>query len=415
MRGLRPTNVEEASMRSLAALFLLLSMATPAQQLPDAGTIKREVQDAAKQRKSLEYVREISGEVTLAGKPVTEVRALGRAIPVQTSIGKQTVVLQNPGKASIDLQLGGGSLLVSDGETTWTYRPSTKTYTKITAAQTPDGVAANLAVLDVLGFFADSTTTKTAREESISIDGRTYDCWVLTSNVKIPSQAAMGGEVSEGVMSSWVDKNLLLEVQEEIAYSIRVPPAAGAEPLEYRSRMRQVTRGLRVNQAVRADLFAFTPPADAREQSPQSAGNRMDLTGKDAPSFRAVSLDGKTYNLDALKGKPILLDFWASWCGPCLRSMPVIERLHQDYQSRGLVVLAVDVGETREVVEKFLKTKSVPYPVIMGDEAGIPSAYGVTVYPTFVMIGPDGKVATTQFGFNESTLPGIVGVAGLKN
>jgi thiol-disulfide isomerase/thioredoxin len=227
--------------------------------------------------------------------------------------------------------------------------------------------------------------------------------------VKIPAQAAMGGQLSEGVMTSWVDKNLLFEVQEEITYSVRVPPEAGADPLEYRSRIRQVARGLKVNQSLRTDVFAFTPPADAREQPPQTAGNRVDLTGKDAPSFRGVSLDGKTYSLDALKGKPVLLDFWASWCGPCLRSMPVVERLHNDYQARGLVVLAVDVGETREVVEKFLKTKSVPYPVIMGDEAGIPTAYGVSVYPTFVMIGQDGKVAATQFGFSESALAGIVG------
>jgi thiol-disulfide isomerase/thioredoxin/outer membrane lipoprotein-sorting protein len=402
-------------MRSLAATLLLLIATIRAQQLPDAATITRQVQEATKQRKSMEYVREISGEVTLAGKPISEVNALGRVVPVQASIGKQTVALQNPGKASIDLQLGGGgNLLVSDGDSTWTYRPSTKTYTKIAAAQTPDGVAANLAVLDVLGFFADSRTTKTAREESITIDGQTYDCWVLTSSVKIPVQAAMGGQLSEGIMTSWIDKNLLVEVQEEITYSLRLAPAAGAEPLEYRSRIRQVTRGLKVNQPVRPDLFAFTPPADAREQSPQSAGNRVDLTGKEAPSFRGVSLDGKAYSLDALKGKPILLDFWASWCGPCLRSMPVVERLHHDYQQQGLVVLAVDVGETREVVEKFLKTKSVPYPVIMGDEAGIPSAYGVSAFPTFVMIGPDGKVAATQIGFNESTLPGIVGGAGLK-
>lgn len=401
-------------MRSLAIVLLLLTVPIRAQQLPDAATITRQVQEATKQRKSIEYVREISGEVTLDGKVVTEVNASGRRIPVQASIGKQTVALQNPGKARIDLQLGGGSLLVSDGETTWTYRPSTKTYTKIVAAQTPDGVAANLAVLDVLGFFADAMTKKTAREESITIDGQSYDCWVLTSSVKIPSQAAMGGQLSEGLMTSWVDKNLLFEVQEEITYSITVPPAAGTAPQEYRSKIRQLTHGLKVNQVVLADLFAFSPPADAREQSPQSAGNRVDLTGKDAPSFRGVSLDGKTYSLDSLKGKPVLLDFWASWCGPCLRSMPLVERLHNDYQAQGLVVLAVDVGETRETVEKFLKTKAVPYPVIMGDEAGIPSAYGVSAYPTFVMIGQDGKIAAHQIGFTEAALSGIVGATGLK-
>jgi len=219
-------------MRSMTiASLLLLSLTLGAQDLPDAATITRQVQDAAKQRKSIEYVREITGEVTLDGKAVTEVNATGRRIPVQSSIGKQTVAIQNPGKARIDLQLGGGSLLVSDGETTLTYRPSTKIYTKIAAAQTPEGMAANLAVLDVLGFFADTKTTKTSRQDSVTIDGTTYDCWVLTSSVKIPAQAAMGGQLSDGVMTSWIDKKLLVEVLEEINYSLKVPPAAGAAPV----------------------------------------------------------------------------------------------------------------------------------------------------------------------------------------
>ena len=400
-------------MRSMTiASLLLLSLTLGAQDLPDAATITRQVQDAAKQRKSIEYVREITGEVTLDGKAVTEVNAPGRRIPVQSSIGKQTVAIQNPGKARIDLQLGGGSLLVSDGETTLTYRPSTKIYTKIAAAQTPEGMAANLAVLDVLGFFADTKTTKTSRQDSVTIDGTTYDCWVLTSSVKIPAQAAMGGQLSDGVMTSWIDKKLLVEVLEEINYSLKVPPAAGAAPVEYRSRILQVTHGLKIDQPVDGTLFAYTPPADAREQAPQTAGNRVDLTGKEAPLFRGVSLDGKTYNLAELKGKPVLLDFWATWCGPCIRSMPTLEKIHADYRDQGLVVLGIDVGEKRETVEKFLQTKPIPYPVIMGDEAGIPAAYGITVYPTFVMIGPDGKVAATQFGLSDA-LTGIVSKAGL--
>jgi thiol-disulfide isomerase/thioredoxin/outer membrane lipoprotein-sorting protein len=401
-------------MRSIAiASMLLLTLTLSAQDLPDAATITKQVQEAAKQRKSIEYVKELTGEVTLDGKAVAEVNASGRRVPVQSAIGQQTVALQKPGKAHIDLQLGSGNLLVSDGDTTWTYRPSTKTYTKIAAAQTPDGVAANLAVLDVLGFFADTKTTKTARQESITVDGTAYDCWVLTSSVKIPTQAAMGGQISDGLMTSWIDKKLLVEVQEDIAYSVKVPPAAGAAPVEYVSRIRQVTHGLKVDQPVAAVLFAFVPPADAREQTVQTAGNRVDLTGKDAPSFRGVSLDGKAYSLETLKGKAVLLDFWASWCGPCIRSMPIVEKLHEDYRAQGLVVLAVDVGENRETVEKFLKTRTIPYPVIMGDEAGIPGAYGVSAFPTFVMIGPDGKIASHQIGLNETALTGIASRAGL--
>ena len=396
-----------------AILSIVMMFSLVVQELPDAASLRKQVQDAAKKRQSIQYVVELTGEVTLDGKPVTEVNSLGRRIPVASAVGKQTVAVQNPGKARVELDLGVGSLMVSDGEATWTYRPSTKLYTKISAAQGPDGVAANLAVLDVMGFFEDAKSAKTVRSETITVDGQSYDCWVITSNVKIPAQAAMGGTLSDGKMTSWIDKKLLLAVQEEIAYSVKVPPSAGVAPVEYQSRLKQVMRSLKIDQPIPATLFAFTPPADAKEQPPQIAGGRVDLTGTVAPIFKGVSLDGKAYSLESLKGKTVLLDFWETWCGPCIKSMPTTEKLYADYKAQGLVVLAVDVDETRDTVDKFLKTNPVAYPVLMGTESGIPPAYGVSAFPTFVLIGPDGKVAAHQIGFSETALSGIVAKAGL--
>ncbi len=139
-------------MRLIAIASMLLSTLAP-QPLPDAAALKKQVLDTARQRQSIQYVREIIGEVTLDGKAVTEVNAAGRRISVPSAVGRQTVAVLNPGKARVELELGAGNLMVSDGETTWTYRPSTKLYTKIAAGQGPDGVAANLAVLDIMGFF----------------------------------------------------------------------------------------------------------------------------------------------------------------------------------------------------------------------------------------------------------------------
>jgi thiol-disulfide isomerase/thioredoxin len=382
--------------------------------LPDAASLRKQMAEAAKQRQSIQYVRELTGEVMLDGKPVREVVAAGRRIPVQTNVGKQTVAVMNPGKARVEMELGSGSLMVSDGDSTWTYKPATKVYTKLAAAQGPDGVAASLDVLDVMGFFEDAKSAKTVREETVNVDGQKYDCWVMTSYVKIPSQAAMGGQISDGLMTSWVDKKQMIAVQESISYSYRIAPAGGAAPLEYHATLNQLTRALKIDQPIAAGVFSFTPPSDAREQ-PAVVGGRMDFTGKDAPQFKATGLDGKTYNLESLKGKPVLLDFWASWCGPCNRSMPTLEKLHTDFAAQGLVILGVNVGESRATVEQFLKTKPMAYPVVMGSEVGIPTAFGVTVFPTFILIGPDGKVIEQQFGFNESALTGMAAKAGLRN
>src|SRR5215470_11418773 len=121
-------------MRSIAISAMVL-FTLAAQELPDAATLRKQVQDAAKNRKSIQYVSELTGEVMLDGKLVTEVNSNGRKVPVNSAVGKQTVAVQNPGKARVELALGGGNMMVSDGETTWTYRPGTKLYTKITAAQ----------------------------------------------------------------------------------------------------------------------------------------------------------------------------------------------------------------------------------------------------------------------------------------
>jgi thiol-disulfide isomerase/thioredoxin len=182
--------------------------------------------------------------------------------------------------------------------------------------------------------------------------------------------------------------------------------------VEYQSKLKQVMRSLKVDQPIPATVFAFTPPSDAKEQPAQTVG-RIDLTGTVAPTFKGVSLDGKAYSLESLKGKTVLLDFWETWCGPCIRSMPTTEKLYADYKAQGLVILAVDVDETRDTVDKFLKTNPIAYPVLMGTESGIPPAYGVSAFPTFVLIGPDGKVAAHQIGFSEAALSGIVSKAGL--
>src|SRR5262245_52778714 len=107
----------------LAAIASLVLFIVAVQDLPNASTLRKQSQDAIAQRQTIQYVREITGEVTLDGKPVTEVNAMGRRIPVPSAVGKQTVAVENPGKARVELELGAGNLMVSDGENLWTYRP----------------------------------------------------------------------------------------------------------------------------------------------------------------------------------------------------------------------------------------------------------------------------------------------------
>jgi thiol-disulfide isomerase/thioredoxin len=175
-------------------------------------------------------------------------------------------------------------------------------------------------------------------------------------------------------------------------------------------------KNLKIDQPVDESLFTFTPPEGAKEVKELSFASaalpKADLTGKDAPAFEIRGLDGKMYASTALRGKTVLLDFWATWCVPCRQSMPSVEKIYAEYKDRGLVALAVNTGEERELVEEFVKKTQFAYPVVLSGESGILDAYKVTAYPTFVLIGPDGKVIAHEIGFGgEQMLRKMIGKA----
>jgi thiol-disulfide isomerase/thioredoxin len=180
-----------------------------------------------------------------------------------------------------------------------------------------------------------------------------------------------------------------------------------------------VTKDLKIDQPIADSLFTFTPPADAKEvkelalfRGPSLKG---ELAGKDAPPFEVKDLDAKAYSLNSLKGKPVLLDFWATWCAPCRKSMPVVEKLYGEYKERGLVVLSINTGEDRALVKEFLQKNPLGTPAPLSGDSGILEAYKIQAYPTFVMIGRDGKVAAEQVGFGgEGSLRSLLAQAGFE-
>jgi len=108
--------------------------------------------------------------------------------------------------------------------------------------------------------------------------------------------------------------------------------------------------------------------------------------------FTLTSLDGKTYSLDALRGKVVLLNFWATWCPPCRREMPDMEKLYQRFARKGLVVLAVS-DEKRETVEGFLKDKNYTFPVLLAPDRQVNTAFGVEGIPQSFLFDRQGKLS----------------------
>jgi thiol-disulfide isomerase/thioredoxin len=385
----------------LAIAFVLLAYRGTAQPLPDGQTLLERAQAAAKSFHSLQY----SIEMTMEGVP---------AAPSETLI---EAAYLKPGKTRMEIKSGNIGLLdVCDGENTWVYSSQAKQYAKVPAAQGP------AAVVTVMGLkLSDASSIpasyKTTGEETIEIDGRKHECWVVEMQIEalsVPSveKGPAPPKVSAGVMTFWIDKKLGFDLQFSLVMHMRM----GGRDIETHQKV--VKKNLKIDQPLDEALFTFTPPPGAKEVKELKLFDSMfstpDLAGKPAPAFELKSLAGETFSLAALKGKTVLLDFWATWCGPCRKSMPALENISREFKNRDLVILGVNTGEEREVVEAFLKKTPLEYPAVLSGGSGILESYRVTAYPTFILIGPDGKIIANEVGFSgEDQLRQMIDKAGL--
>ena len=163
------------------------------------------------------------------------------------------------------------------------------------------------------------------------------------------------------------------------------------------------------NAKVADNQFAWTPPANARELTAAMAKDdgdnaAMALVGKAAPDFHLKDLNQKDVALADQKGSVVILDFWATWCGPCVQSLPHLNALYQDKKAAGLKVLAISVDEQKEKVPPFVADKKLAFTVLLDNaEQKVAEKYGVTGIPQTVIIGKDGLVKKVFIGFGPGT------------
>jgi thiol-disulfide isomerase/thioredoxin len=138
-------------------------------------------------------------------------------------------------------------------------------------------------------------------------------------------------------------------------------------------------------------LLALAVPASAKKDS--------DSGPPRAPSFTLPTSHGPVA-LDSLRGRPVLVDFWASWCGPCHKSFPWLGTLHQRFASKGLVIVAIDLDKDADAAEAFLADHPAPF-VIAFDPAGkTAEAYQVAAMPSTFLVGPSGNILYSHAGFD---------------
>jgi len=134
-----------------------------------------------------------------------------------------------------------------------------------------------------------------------------------------------------------------------------------------------------------------------------------------APDFTLEALAGEPVTLSTLKGKPILVDFWATWCEPCEATIPVLVAFQQKYRGR-VHVLGVSVDWDREAVAPFAEKHGMNYPVLFGDES-LALQYGAPGFPTLFVVDAEGHIAEAHVGVMtlpelEASVAPLLGTAG---
>jgi peroxiredoxin len=121
-----------------------------------------------------------------------------------------------------------------------------------------------------------------------------------------------------------------------------------------------------------------------------------------APDFSVKTLDGQEITLSRLRGKVVLVDFWATWCGPCRESIPHLIHLRNTYQAKGFEVIGLsqDKGDV-ETVRNFVKSLDIPYPIAMAPEE-VSRSFRVSALPTAFLVDREGKIQQKMLGFSTA-------------
>ena len=183
--------------------------------------------------------------------------------------------------------------------------------------------------------------------------------------------------------------------QEEFAASFTETFAASAGTAEVARRIYE-TLGER-----------FPDSAEIRDKATRELA-RLDRVGKPAPSLEVLDVAGKSMRLGSLRGKYVLVDFWATWCAPCIAELPRQQEAYRKYHDAGLEIVGVSLDETRSAVVDFVKVRKLPWIQFHNGTAGadLVEAFGVSSIPANYLIDPEGTVV--RLDLRGSTLDSVL-------
>ncbi|MGB9204386.1 MAG: TlpA disulfide reductase family protein, partial [Terriglobales bacterium] len=208
----------------------------------------------------------------------------------------------------------------------------------------------------------------------------------------------------------WIDKERMVIVKIERHMTSAMTRKGSTERVASQNEVVSVFTTVDLNPSLPDSSFVFNPPAQAklvdefpsqkRYEAQQRAlaaveeKDNAELLGKAAPDVELKSEDGKLVSLSSYRGKPVLIDVWATWCGPCVAMLPELKKLNNDLSAHGVVLLSVDVADDSGTAGKLLKDENATWQNLHDADNSMRSAFHAgSAVPWQVFIDADGKVA----------------------
>jgi thiol-disulfide isomerase/thioredoxin/outer membrane lipoprotein-sorting protein len=327
----------------------------------------------------------------------------------------------------IEVRTGFGSLLqVSDGATEWVYQAEANSYVKRPLPpdwphfpKMKDMVFHELSEAWDRRIFLEDEALSYKRatmlaEEAIVIDGRRYPCFVVRANSDDSTQ--VHNKEYHADVTYWIDKQALVfrrirRISDGfmmVSKNLHVPS---------HSETTETYPVAEINPQTTTEMFRFTPPADAKEVAtleqdfgvpPPSMHPKAQMAGQMAPDVTFSTPDGKKIELSSYRGKPVLIDFWATWCGPCLHSMPALNRIYSETKGMGLRVISFDHSTAAEDAAVFLEHHHYGWTNYHDEGHAVFKALKGEAIPLVVLIDSHGKIVYYDLGGDEIELRKVI-------
>lgn len=357
---------------------------------PRVSELLRKVTDNLKQSESFEFEVEAGMKFSLGGEG-EDVKA------------KYSVKVQRPDKIAVRMREGSlHSAFISNGTTLTVYNPQQNQYIQLPAPDYIDDVVSQGQVDMPTGLASAVWTSDPYKTLMEGVTSATYAGEKLIDNRKVHRLLFHQEQLDWEALTS-VDETspVLLQLRGSIISS------GGSEAGDFADFQMDVQSSFRnwnFNPQISENDFKFVPPAGAQDASEliqeQLTSLPHELLGQAAPKIKLPLLEEGELHSEELTSNVLILDFWASWCTPCRRALPALERVTSKFAGQPVKTFAINVGETTETIMKFKKEVNFSLPVALDIEGDIGIALKLEALPTTVLIGMDGRIQVVHAGLS---------------